>query len=501
MFNYNEGRTMVLNIYTFILIFLCGAFVIGGLFFSKKENSVSSYLNASRSIRSASLTASIVASCFGVWILIGPAEAATWGGIGAIAGYAFGQATPFLAMTVLGKRLRKIMPEGNSLIQFVYARYGSKMLKIVLALSLFYVFIYLCAEVTAIAKIVRLISGMDLWKTSLLIIISTLIYTLRGGLKISIITDKFQFIIISIFLILIFYYLFFSGEVNVSSELISLKAGNLIDPKYFSGYTAGITFFIAVFATNLFDQGIWQRVYAAKSNQDLKKGFVNSFFIVLPIILILGFCGIVAVSLGQAKDPSIVIFSLLLKNGAVWLSVSILVLALTLVISSMDTLINAISSLIIIESKKIIKSKSSNFYLSTAKIFLILISCLVFLIASQGMSVLYMFLLADLLCCAAAIPVFYGMFKNDISGSNSMICVCAGLIAGLLLFPDLSFQNSILVGGLFNSQSFPMWISSSLLFWSFVSATLFPLFMIVVLRSKKQKFQFKKIKVLITELK
>jgi nicotinamide mononucleotide transporter len=38
MFNYNEGRTMVLNIYTFILIFLCGTFVVGGLFFSKKEN-------------------------------------------------------------------------------------------------------------------------------------------------------------------------------------------------------------------------------------------------------------------------------------------------------------------------------------------------------------------------------------------------------------------------------------------------------------------------------
>jgi hypothetical protein len=93
------------------------------------------------------------------------------------------------------------------------------------------------------------------------------------------------------------------------------------------------------------------------------------------------------------------------------------------------------------------------------------------------------------------------MFKNDISGPNSMICVCAGLITGLLLFPDLSFQNSILVGGLFNSHSFPTWISSSLLFWSFVSATLIPLFMIVVLGSKKQKFQFKKIKVLITELK
>ena len=501
MFNYNEGRTMILNIYTFILIFLCGAFAIGGFLFSKKENSVPAYLNASRSIRSASLTASIVASCFGVWILIGPAEAATWGGIGAITGYALGQATPFLAMTVLGKRLRKIMPEGNSLTQFVYARYGSKMLKIVLVLSLFYVFIYLCAEVTAIAKIVNLIAGVELWKTSLLILISTLIYTLRGGLKISIITDKLQFIIISIFLILIFYYLFISGEVNISSELISLKAGNLIDPKYFSGYTAGITFFIAVFATNLFDQGIWQRVYAAKSDQDLQKSFVNSFFIVLPVILILGFCGIIAVSLGQSKDPSIVIFTLLLKNGSVWLSISILILALTLVISSMDTLINAISSLVIIESKKLIQFNSNDFYLSTSKIFLILVSCLVFFIASQGMSVLYMFLLADLLCCAAAIPVFYGMFKDNITGTNSTISVCAGLIAGLLLFPDLSFQNSILVGGLFNSQSFPTWISSSLLFWSFVSATLIPLLMTISLKNKKQKFQFRKIKVLITELK
>jgi hypothetical protein len=41
MFNYNEGRTMVLNIYTFILIFLCGTFVVGGLFFFKKVYSIS----------------------------------------------------------------------------------------------------------------------------------------------------------------------------------------------------------------------------------------------------------------------------------------------------------------------------------------------------------------------------------------------------------------------------------------------------------------------------
>ena len=492
---------MMLNIYTCILLFLCSSFVIFGFFYSKNDNSLSSYLNANRSIRSTSLTASIVASCFGVWILIGPAEAATWGGIGAITGYALGQACPYLAMSVFGKRLRNIMPKGNSLTQFVFARYGSKMLQIVLVLSLFYMFIYLCAEVTAIAKVVQLISGTDLWKTSLLILVSTLVYTLKGGLKISIITDKFQFIIICIFLIFIFYFLFFSGEINISSKLIGLKASNLIDPKYFYGYTAGITFFIAVFATNLFDQGVWQRVYAAKSNQHLESGFKNSFFIVLPVILILGFCGIIAVSLGQTKDPSTVVFAMLLGSGNQWLSIAILILALILVISSMDTLINAISSLLVIESKKLIQLKSRMSHLNFSKIILVVLSLLVFYVASKGLSVLYMFLLADLLCCAAAVPVFYGMFKNDTSGKGSVIAACSGLVAGLLLFPDLTFQKSILVGGLLDSKYFPSWISTALLFWSFLLATLIPLFMTLILRNKKHKFKFSRIKVLVNEIK
>jgi SSS family solute:Na+ symporter len=261
------------DLYNFILLGVCLFFVIFGLVFSQNEKSISSYLNAGRSIQSSSLTASIVASCFGVWILIGPSEAATWGGIGAVIGYAFGQACPYLAMNVLGPRLRAIMPNGNSLTQFVFARYGKSMLQLILILSVFYMFIYLCAEVTAIAKVVQLISGTALWKTSLIILVSTLIYTLKGGLRISILTDKFQFVIISIFLVLIFYYLFFSGKVVIDTHLIASKASVLIDPKYFYGYTAGITFFIAVFATNLFDQGVWQRVFAAQSTTRFKKRF------------------------------------------------------------------------------------------------------------------------------------------------------------------------------------------------------------------------------------
>ena len=483
---------------TFIFLILTSlAFAAIGIIFSRNNNSIKSYINADRSIKRKSLTASLVASCFGVWILIGPSEAATWGGIGAIIGYSFGQALPFFAIYFFGKRMRKIMPNGNSLTQFVSIRFGDLVFKLVLFLTIFYMLVYLTAEVTAVAKVVNLLSNIPLWQTSLIILISTLSYTLYGGLKVSIFTDKIQFIIIFILLLFAINYIF-NSEISLSSlEQINEKAGFLLSKNYFYGYTAGITFFIAVFATNLFDQGLWQRVYAASSVKDLKVGFISAFFIVIPFIFILGFFGIIAVSSGKVTDPSTVFFSLLLdpfKGSNIALSISLLILVLVLVISSMDTLINAISSLITIEAPKFLKLKNNKNYLLLSKYVIVILSVFVFYTASKGNSVLFMFLFADLLCCAAAFPVFYGLYKGNISNKVVLYSILAGLVFGLSMFPDQTFQNSFIVGGLFNTKIFPLWISTALLFWSFILATFIPMITILMFRNKKIKFNYLELK-------
>jgi SSS family solute:Na+ symporter len=487
----NQSTTLI------FLILISIAFAATGIFFSRNNNSIRSYLNADRTIKRKSLTASLVASCFGVWILIGPSEAATWGGLGAIIGYSFGQAFPFLAIYFFGKRMRRIMPNGNSLTQFVFVRFGHVVFKLVLFLTIFYMLVYLTAEVTAVAKVVNLLSNIPLWQTSLIILISTLSYTLYGGLKASIFTDKIQFIIIFILLLFTINY-FFNSEINLSSlEQINKKAGFLISKNYFYGYTAGITFFIAVFATNLFDQGIWQRVYAANSIKDLKTGFISAFFIVIPFIFILGFFGIIAVGSDKVSDPSTIFFSLLLdpfKGSNITLSISLLILVLVLVISSMDTLINAISSLIMIEAPKFVKLKNNENYLQLSKYLIIILSVFVFYTASKGNSVLFMFLFADLLCCAAAFPVFYGLYKGNISNKVVLYSILAGLIFGLSMFPDQSFQKSFIVGGLFNIKIFPTWISTALLFWSFILATFIPIIIILIFRNKKLKFNYLELK-------
>ena len=67
-----------------------------GLYHSKKFKGINNYLTANRDVGLFSLTTSLVASALGAWILFGPAAAATWGGIGAVIGYALGTAFPMI---------------------------------------------------------------------------------------------------------------------------------------------------------------------------------------------------------------------------------------------------------------------------------------------------------------------------------------------------------------------------------------------------------------------
>ena len=80
-----------------ILIISSFLYAFIGIFYSSKYWGASNYLTAGRKIGTLSLTTSLVASALGAWILFGPASAATWGGIGAVIGYALGTAFPMIA--------------------------------------------------------------------------------------------------------------------------------------------------------------------------------------------------------------------------------------------------------------------------------------------------------------------------------------------------------------------------------------------------------------------
>ena len=446
-------------------------FVILGIVYSKKFKGLNNYLLANRSVGTFSLTSSLVASALGAWILFGPASAATWGGIGAVIGYALGTAFPLFILIYLGTQFREKYPKGKTLIEVIRLKYGPNLFKLILVLSIFYMTIFLIAEVTAVSMLINYISGTDLWITALIVIISSLIYTLYGGLRASIFTDNIQFLFLIVLLLITFSYLLNFNTNEFNFDYIKTKQPQLLSINYLPNFTAGLTFFIAVAATNLFHQGNWQRVYAAKNTEVLKKGLIFSFLIIIPIVFFMGFTGLVSASSENLVAPDLAFFQLLLKDQYLIISVIIIFLAISLTVSSIDTIINAISSLIIVDGKKIIKIKN---YDLLSKQIIIILSIIALFVASKGLSILYLFLLADLFCCAAVLSIFYGFYSKTFFEKNAYVSIIVGLIAGLLLFPSPDFSKSILIGILFPIDMFPSFVSQSLLFLSFVVATFAP---------------------------
>ncbi len=465
-----------------LIIFISLIFAILGLFHSKKYQGLNNYLTANRNIGLFSLTTSLTASALGAWILFGPASAATWGGIGSIIGYSLGTAFPMFFLIYLGKKIRKEFPKGSSLIEFMRKKFGKSLFKLILLMTIFYMFIFLCAEVTAVAVLINYISGTELWITALIVLISTLAYTLYGGLKASIFTDNIQMIVIGILLLIsIFYVNSFTGS-QFSFNFIKEKNPHLLSSSYIPSYTAGLTFFIAVAATNLFHQGNWQRVYAAKNFETLKKSLIISFFLIIPIVFYMGFAGMVAFSIDSTIRPDLGFFSLLLKEQTTLLSLVIIILGLALTISTVDTLINAISSLIVVDGKVTFNLNNKTDYLRFSK-YVILFLCLIsFIVASKGFDILYLFLIADLFCCAFVLTVFYSFYNRNINEKTAYISIIIGLIGGFLIFPAPDFSKSLLVGVLMPKELFGPFVLQSLLFLSFVIATFLPL---VVFKAKK----------------
>jgi len=163
------------------------------------------------------------------------------------------------------------------------------------------------------------------------------------------------------------------------------------------------------------------------------------------------------------------------------LSLIIIILGLALTISTVDTLVNAISSLFVVDGKATFNLDKKTDYLKISKYFIVFLSLIAFGIASKGFDILYLFLLADLFCCAFVFTVFYS-FYNKVNEKTAYISIIIGLAAGFLMFPFPDFSKSLLVGVLMSKEMFSPFIAQSLLFLSFIIATFLPA---VILKLKK----------------
>jgi len=458
-------------------------FALVGLLYTKgKKFTIEDYTTARRSINLWTAVASLIAAAMGAWILFSPAEASVTNGITALIGYSIGSASAVFIFAWIGARIRSLMPEGHTITEYVFHRYGKWMYALVLLITVFYMSVFLAAELTGIASASQMVLGIPLVYTAFIIGVTTLAYTAIGGFKVSIFTDRIQSLVIMPLIAVIFLssLAFLGGFENVIEKADKINP-DLFNFSYIPGIEFALTLIIAIVGAELFNQSNWQRVYSPKTMLTMKKSFLIAGLLVAMIIFTVGFFGFFAVAHNAAENPSVAMFTFLLEVAPRWILLSAMVLGVALVMSTSNALLNGLVSLFTIDLARINSKLSHRSLVGIGRWFTVVLAGLAILVSTKGYSVLYLFLVADLVCVGAAFPVFYGMYAKRLSGKGALLASITGIIIGAYFFPDPAFTKGNL-------------------FWSFLAALIASSIFSVFLGLFGKRFDFRILKKKVTAL-
>ncbi|MFB6105414.1 MAG: sodium:proline symporter [Halobacteriaceae archaeon] len=421
------------------------AFTAIGVWYSRgRVGSVEDFISARGSAGQGATTATLVASVMGVWILLSPAEAgAAFGGVTAVAGYAAGEALPMLVYARLGPRIRDLIPEGHTLTEYALARYGRAMYAFVLGVSVLYMFVFLAAELTGISQALALTAGVPRWQTAALVGGFVLVYTAYGGLRASIFTDTVQTLVILPLLVASAAGAVLAlGGTGAVYEHVVAADPNLLNPGFAEGLRFGLWVGVAVLGAELVNQTWWQRIYAARDAATLRRSFTVAAVANGVVVFLAGLFGVVArgyVDLGVTGDgayrASVAFFVLLGEAFPEWVAVAVVLLALLLVMSSADTLVNALASVVTADLPRLLDDPSDRTLTRAARAFTVVVAVAAVYVSLRAQSVLRLFLFADLLGAAVMVPLLAGLYSRRVSGPGVLVAGLAGLTVGVVHFP------------------------------------------------------------------
>jgi len=411
-------------------------------------NTVDYFLSARNSAGSWTIAMSFFASGMGAWVVYGTTEMGanpklSWLGV---LGYSCASALPAIVVSFLGPHIKRTAGENAfSTPDFGRERYGRVMQLSISAISAFYMFIYMVAELTSISNVFQLLTGAQdsaAFGVAVTVVIGifTLFYTGLAGLPSSIVTDRFQGVIMAFLVIVLTIAVCAFDENKVTGEEFKLASSWTLE-----GFMAMITLFIAIMCAELFNQATWQRVWAAESVPAMRKGFFLGSLFVFLLMMFFGIMGMIA----YAKDPVsydsftkysyLSFFDLLLPLGKGW-HVIVLIFVSALAASSLDSLQNGLNSIFYRDALRAGFDAHT-----TASVLVLAMNIPAIWVASLKLSVLGLFLVADLVCATAVLPTFLGLQKEDkLNGllpAPTELGAFLGIISGIVTVPINGYIN------------------------------------------------------------
>lgn len=349
----------------------------------------------------------------------------------------------FFVFAGVAIRLRKLMPEGYTLPEFIWERFkGCKPVHLAFLIIAFgYQLGAIIINAVAGGTLLHLASGIDIQVAMGGMILVALAYSLLGGLKASIFTDVVQMLMILVFgFILVPWAIFASGGVDtITNGLAGITGehGNIFHP--WIAYTMGIPMTISLIAGPISDQMFYQRAMAVKK-ENIVPVFVRGglLFGLVPIVLsLLGFVGVTLVNTQGLviDDPQMVapiVIATLLPKFALYLFI---LMAFAGLCSTMDSAFCGMSSLGSVDIFKRYRGKApgDKTMLISARLFMIAGAVIGGGIAMMEPKLMWVFFIYGTLAATGLVPTIVSLFWERITAKDVFVAIIVSLVVSVPL--------------------------------------------------------------------
>ena len=421
-----------------IIIYIVICIIIGII--SARKQSPEEFLTHGRNLTTWKFIATVSASWIGGGAMVAYTAYVYEFGVAAVSLY-IGVFISCIAFSFYAPRLRhEAHKEGHlTLADYFYKHLGKKVgitAAIILAIAYF---MFIMNQFIAGSAVLSSISGWT-YETALFVsAIVVMTYLLLGGFKSVVKTDVFQYIMMIFLVLVIGFYMI--KKTGIDPQLLKL-----------TNMTPGLT--AAFIAYGLFipwvSAEIWQRIYAGKNDEVVKKGLIGAGFCIFILGFAISLLGLAAKTQFPGIDPKeAAAYGMvhLLPTGLLGLGLIVLFAA---IMSSADTLIFYLSSSIAKDYfAHILKRDTKEDIARITRTFIILVTILAVFFAYFFRDIIAIIITVAGVTIAFFPPIigsFHWKLKPNavIAALISSFVYVMGLVLAGLLIPELAMASIII---------------------------------------------------------
>lgn len=419
--------------------------------YSQQSESKSSYLVADRKMPGLVAAFSIAATWVWAPSMFTAAEKAYLQGFAGVFWFVVPNVLTLILFGVFAAWMRKKKPDGWTFSDYIRENYSNRCHNIFLVESFGLQICSLAVQLLAGAAILHKISGIPFFGTTCLLAAIPLLYTIKSGIRVSIMTDFWQMIwIVVVLLVGLPIMTSNSGGLEVISNGLGGFSGgfrNLFDETGIKVMLSfGIPTTIGLLSGTFGDQMFWQRIFSVKDGQVKKAMFLAAgIFALVPISLSL--FGFIAAGAGlEVADTQLTNVSAVIAFAPRWFLWLFMILIISGLLSTVDSILCAVSSVAGHDIINRLEEKTGQAFdnVKVARYTMVAVTLFAVLIANiPGLTITYLFLFYGTLRSSVFLPSIWAISGKKMSEGGLFYGILLSLCVGLPIFAYGNLNGNI----------------------------------------------------------